>query len=396
VSHDGVRWQELGPALPAGTTAVKAGMRSDGAIIALGARNDDEGEPSVWVLPHDAGAWTEMKAPLLADADIADTAADGVRTVMVGTLRRDESEPLPVAWVLPPGPNVGDSGQAPSRVPWVEPLVPHWTPFEGVDARSEAASVRLADGRILVAGGDDATDERVLTAELLDIEAGTVTRATDLPTSISGGAAARGIDGSVYLIGWMRGGIGLRYDPTDGSWARLKGRIADLWRPTVATMADGRLLVSPDLLYQSSLSLVDPRTGRVERKPIDFARIRLLSTTDGRTIGFSSSRAWRFDPATGWTPGAPSPHLLEGTHAHLVPVALADGRVAILASGVRGPDGAHTMLDLYDPVTDTWTLGAALPQLRYGFTAVQVPDGRLLVIGGYGASLPPAILVDVP
>jgi hypothetical protein len=122
-------------------------------------------------------------------------------------------------------------------------------------------------------------------------------------------------------------------------------------------------------------------------------------------VGFSRSRPWRFDEATGWRPGAPNPHLLEG----LEPVALADGRVAVLAT-VHGPTcetRVHTLLDIYDPRTDDWASGSALPQARVGFSAVRVPDGRLLILGGEHPyieepckeptdPLPPAILVDLP
>lgn len=80
-----------------------------------------------------------------------------------------------------------------------------------------------------------------------------------------------------------------------------------------------------------------------------------------------------------------------------MPVPLTDGRLAVLIPGFPDPElGRYfTLLDLYDPRSDTWTQGAALPQSRHGFAAVQVPIGRLLIVGSHDASHDPAILVEV-
>lgn len=57
---------------------------------------------------------------------------------------------------------------------------------------------------------------------------------------------------------------------------------------------------------------------------------------------------------------------------------LNDGRYLILGGeDTAGPD--HSSMDIYDPVTDTWTLGPDMPALVYDAPASILPNGKFLV-----------------
>jgi hypothetical protein len=56
---------------------------------------------------------------------------------------------------------------------------------------------------------------------------------------------------------------------------------------------------------------------------------------------------------------------------------LGDGRVLVAGSDARGK--------VYDPATDTWTWTGGLGTVRAQATAVRLPDGTVLLIGGSAA-----------
>ncbi|MGQ0600170.1 MAG: Kelch repeat-containing protein [Anaerolineales bacterium] len=66
---------------------------------------------------------------------------------------------------------------------------------------------------------------------------------------------------------------------------------------------------------------------------------------------------------------------------------LADGRV-LLAGGFKddghGDELALASAELYDPQTDTFMLAGAMAEPRNGHTATRLPDGSVLLVGGWG------------
>jgi hypothetical protein len=63
---------------------------------------------------------------------------------------------------------------------------------------------------------------------------------------------------------------------------------------------------------------------------------------------------------------------------------LPDGRV-LLAAGRSGayPDVSLSSAEIYDPVSETFLATTSLNTVRHGHSATLLPDGRVLVIGGY-------------
>jgi hypothetical protein len=72
---------------------------------------------------------------------------------------------------------------------------------------------------------------------------------------------------------------------------------------------------------------------------------------------------------------------------------LLDGRVLVAGGAVGTAGAAVAVTELFDPTTNTLTAGPALPGPRFGHSATRLPDGDVLVVGGFsGGSLADACL----
>jgi N-acetylneuraminic acid mutarotase len=88
-----------------------------------------------------------------------------------------------------------------------------------------------------------------------------------------------------------------------------------------------------------------------------------------------------YDPlADTWSAGCPMPT----TRSGVVAVAL-DDRIYVMGGGYKKPDGTFnflTTVEIYDPGTDTWEKGPDL-LMRHDAPAATVWDGRIYLFGGH-------------
>ncbi|GGQ54158.1 DUF6603 domain-containing protein [Kitasatospora griseola] len=221
------------------------------------------------------------------------------------------------------------------------------TPARDIEA------VRLANGKVLIAGGADATGTALAAAALFDPVAAAWTAAPSPATARRRHSTTRLGDGRVVLTGGRGadgGTLGTTeiYDPAPGTWSSAGALTTARHGHTATALPDGRLLVAGG------------------------------TDADGRALGTVEL----LDPTTGaWS--ATGPAMTDARTGHRA-VLLTDGRVLVVGGALPtgGPDAATAYCELYDPVARTWTPTGSLLTARKGHRATLLSDGRVLVTGG--------------
>jgi len=300
------------------------------------------------------------------------------------------------------------------------------------EARAGHSVTLLADGRVLVAGGDELFDEpaaggALATAELYDsvTETWTPTGSMNTPRTWHTAVLLRG--GKVLVAG---GCTGWTYVPNGGpsgclltASAELFDPVSGTWTPTGdmefarmgplggtlggALLPDGRVLVAgstdrQDLWLGDNTAtppseLYDPASGRWARvgdlasaslfatlTPLLSSRVLLVGGQTGGPSFSCTSAAQVFDPLTlRWTGTG---GLAQAT-AYNAMTRLRDGRVLVAAGCGWGlypcnsaalPPVGH----LYDPGAETWRETGPMTFTRQHASGVLLPTGRVLVSGG--------------
>jgi hypothetical protein len=233
----------------------------------------------------------------------------------------------------------------------------------------------MGDGRTLIMSGLDETGALSKNSNAdLELFTPAATAAGQGTVSVIGGRGATGEppDGGLYPhLFWMRGGHALVAGPqTKDSWTMTPaaGAGAPTWQDAPN--------LSHDRLYGSAVLLPGGPDGSTRVMEIGGIVDPNPATTDTEV----------FDEATSsWSAGPPQ-HV---GRAHANTVLLPDGSMVTVGGGIgHGSTGLyeatpeHKRVELYDPSTATWRLGAAQAQRRaYHSTALLLPDGRVLSAG---------------
>ncbi len=225
--------------------------------------------------------------------------------------------------------------------------------------RSDHSYVRLLDGRVLVYGGAN-RDENDTSAEL--------------------------------------------YDPVTATWSATENMIRPPAGFPATLLRDGRVLVGDgddpnaddEARWNLGAEVYDPASGTWTAtgkmiSPTKGARATLLR--DGTVLVTGSHGAQLYDPDNGtWTATGRMPQ----RHAGHAAVLLSDGRVLVAGGYVfdrfgYAIDGIQESAELYDPATGTWAAIAKMSNRRAPITLTLLPDGKVLVTGGFiglGGTIP--------
>jgi MYXO-CTERM domain-containing protein len=242
-------------------------------------------------------------------------------------------------------------------------LDPSWSSANVMkDKRAFFGIAALGDGKVLVAGGEDANDWKA-GAEVFDPASGTWAKVGPLPQKRSEISAVRLGDGRVLTCGGSstdgNGGYTTlsdcaAYDPAAGTWTPTKSLPAARERYRMNALADGRAFFSGGCKQAPNdvnCSLLFPNAGVYD------------ATTDAWTVVPDMSTARYF-------------------HSHTL---LPSGKVLVVG-GVGPADADIDVSEEFDPATSTWAPPVKLigPHAAHG--AVLLPDGRAMVLGGATSS----------
>jgi hypothetical protein len=270
-------------------------------------------------------------------------------------------------------------------------------------ARSGAATVALADGRLLTSGGAGPAGT-IAAADLLDPTDLDVAPIASMVEPRWGHALARLADGRVLAAG----GIGAAstaldsvelYDPATDRWSAAPFRLAArraLHRLIV--LPSGRVAVvggidgSPHGAFNevTAIERIDPRDETIATAlPASIPTAgEWVDLGLGKALCAGSiSKVWDLDldpPVATLTRND-----MVGERFLAAAVLLQDGR-ALLAGGLSGAGAAapaspaivHSSVEVYDPRTRLFSPLPDLPIGRYGALAVSLVDGRVALVGG--------------
>lgn len=257
---------------------------------------------------------------------------------------------------------------------------------------------QLDNGKVLIAGGRSSQLTATHRAQLLDVTTGALADTGFLNVLRANQASVRLSDGRILVAGGEghSGGIGLGsgstaeiYNPATATWTKVASLSVNRPRPTAAALPDGRALVlgSPFSSVTGTAEIYDPvtdtwaptgvlpnHTGGVNHAMTVLADGRVLSVGGSQgTDGYADVAI--YTPSTNqWQAAAP---MANGRSFHTATL-LQDGRVLVVGGTQVGV--AWTS-EIYTPSTNTWTAGPTLNRRRDLHTAVAMADGRVLVAG---------------
>jgi hypothetical protein len=253
-------------------------------------------------------------------------------------------------------------------------------------AREVPTATRLEDGRVLVAGGalaptmaevwDPATEAFTPAGELTHARRGhTATLLRDGRVLVAGGIGPTARDGPVVEAEV--------WDPITSSFTEAGPLVVPRAEGTSVLLDDGRVRLSggsdPATGDPVEDELWDPQTDGFAGAghAVGPAGLRL---TDGRTVSVDGSSLRIWDPVAGTsTPGG---SLVEAHGSGWTATQLPDGRVLVAGGTSTGSGLELTSAELWDPATRASTPTGQLVEPRSGHTAVVLADGRVLIVGG--------------
>lgn len=271
-------------------------------------------------------------------------------------------------------------------------------------ARAAAVAVRLEDGRVLVVGGFDAFFNGIASAEIYDPRSNTWTFTGPLNSPRAEDFVAKLLPGNRVLIagGYLRGFpfIALAsseiWDSRTNRWTVAAPMNSPRGEAAWTELKNGRVLITGGVAADgsplNSAEIYDPArgswslTGSMNVQREDHSAVLLLNgkvLVAGGEVGGTvrTPTAELYDPKTGtWslTGSMTAPR----NETEWATVRLPDGDV-LVTGGFVAEETPQSSADLYNPTTGTWSSAGSMSSRRAGHTAVLLRGNRgVLVMGG--------------
>lgn len=275
--------------------------------------------------------------------------------------------------------------------------------------RSAHRATLLADGRVLVTGGNTVVGNGYDTklAEIYSPSTNGWSSTGSTTNGRSGHTATRLKSGKVLVTGGVNANVctfdttAEVYNPATGTWSFTGSLSAARYFSTATLLNDGKVLVTGGGnrcgTVFSSAEVYNPRTGtwsstgsmttpREFHDAIRLADGRVLAVggaTPGGCCPFPTvSSAEIYDPATGlWSPTGS----MATERAHPTLALLADGRVMATGGYTQGPGfgiANGPPVEIFDPATGIWTATGSLSVGRASGSLTLLTNGLVLAVGG--------------
>jgi MYXO-CTERM domain-containing protein len=257
-------------------------------------------------------------------------------------------------------------------------------------ARRQPAATRLADGRVLVAGGEDPTPAAVSTAEIFDPKTSSWTAIAPMKEGRAGATATRFGDGRVLVAGGDADttlSTAEMYDTAKGTWTTVAPMRSARYEHGAVLLGDGTALHiggrnadAPELVEAETYDPATDTWSSVGAMAVARQAFASVLLADGRVlvVGDSDMPVEIYDPAT------KTFHAGKGAvakHYDLAAVRLADGRV-LVSGGTTDTPTPTEVAYLFDPTTETLTATTPMPATRFGHSLTLLPSGLVLAFGG--------------
>jgi hypothetical protein len=239
-----------------------------------------------------------------------------------------------------------------------------WTTVGSLNGRSLTSAVRLNDGRVFLAGGQNAWQGSDATTTPSTSQ--TISRTTQI------------------------------FDPATGTWSAGANLATARWGHTSLLLPNGKVLMvggtGPQTIggqtNLASAELYDPATNTMTPAgTMANARLRhgMILLPNGKVLvvggavnGISSATCEIYDPTLNtWTATAS----MGEARFNIQPI-LVNGKVIVAGGNSVTSTTASATVEVYDPAAGTWTTLNPLSQARDRAFAIALPNGRFALVGG--------------
>jgi len=303
----------------------------------------------------------------------------------------------------------GADGNPAGTTALYDPSTDGWTTGPALTpARADAAAVTLANGDVLIAGGVTGTTDLtgLSSGEVYDPSTGTMTAVSNDMSSVRASPVAVLLsNGDVLIAGGTDGSEASEtadlYDPTTNAFMPVNSLMsAGRDYPAAALLSDGDVLVAGGAVGtdqdDAGADVFDPQTETFTQVSNDMSVARagegMAALSDGDAIVFggidgdsTTATSDVYDPGTNRFVPGPAMPVATGLFGSAT---LTDGNV-LVAGGVVQDAGTQSLTaasEEYDPVTNSWTAVGALPDAVDADIVAALPNDQALEAGGGDAT----------